>query len=277
MKATSRIFRFAAALALISVIAGCPAVPPVSVDDPVVDDGGNSTPTTGSFKIKGNIFDNEAIKSLSAEQMQRIGNALKHQSAWITVYLPPVGDPTEENTQYFHAYINQDGSYEAEFAGIKPVDYYVASYISDEYWYTMFMGPVDNRVISIEAGKVQKVNLVMDFCPSYGFNFSMPIPNLADWGNAQVVTADASFWCSWWTNEFGQKVFQTELPLDFEGGSMILRDLAGNTICADLPLVPASLDWETYRFWDVLPFDFNLSRDFGGIDVNILFSYEMYG
>lgn len=255
-------------VAVVLALVGCPA--PIIPVNNANSDGNDAL--TGSLLVKGDLFGRDGQKTLPYEQLVEIGDSFKWKAASIGIYLYDI----DRRTNRWFAGPIVDGRFEESCEGILPGTYEVWINVTDKNGWQLFGSQSPFNVV-IEAGKTTSHVVTLNFFSSYGFDIT--IPNLAgnydEWGNNVIIVgADGNEYSVWWDHNDGQMIIHAWLPLDFGGGALNIVDQNGMEYWADLPLVPADLDWSTYNFGNIIVYDFVPPTWLGGLNIDIEFEWE---
>ena len=144
-----------------------------------------------------------------------------------------------------------NNKYSGRFAGILPGDYILSAIFQDRNGTALFYGWTD---VTIEGGVDKKVDLAVGFAYSFPFNFAInDLPgnyatNQYGYGEARIVSllSGETSYVSWQWGK-ASMLFQACLPLNYQGGVLILADVDGTERDIDLPLIPVNLNWVKYH------------------------------
>ncbi len=161
-----------------------------------------------------------------------------------------------------------DGRSHCVCSGVTGGNYQITATLRDGWSTPLFFGAGN---IVVNPAMQNSVTIVIRPLSCYLFYFVLPhLPGTYDqvaeiFRHTSITESDGRENQAWWNiNERDGVVFTAALPLDFQGGQMVVKDITGRQYTVFVPAIPAMTDWSTFQFGDVFEVD-----DSAGLDVTV--------
>ena len=255
---------------VVLALTGCPRpLPNIESDQPI------QSAQTGTIEIKGDLNALINEKAFTYSRLQEIGAALAARVSQVSIMLQDV----DGNHYPVDAVVVQRGLFQQTVYGIEPGLYNLSTDAYDADGYRLFSSSDSVKVI---AGQTSSVRVLENLLPQYPFqaeiNHLAPHIAPAPAVSVRLVSATTTYYPGWWSGDPAQLKLNLylNLPLDFDGGTLVIELSDGQVLQTDLPLKVYELDFAaaSFSFNDVYQYVYAPSQDLGNVDVSVGLNYS---